>query len=337
MRILHLALAFHPNIGGLEAAARQLSHHWAARGHEVCVLTRTALGNVAELDEGYRVRRDLGPGAFVEELRRCEIFVQSGFSLRWVAGALMRPGRSFAILQTYLGGEGVRASDTLGALKRAATRLVHSIAVSRSVVNSARGSCSVIPNPFRIEAPAATTVARQGVLIVARLVSDKGVDLALEALARSHARGAPWPLIVVGHGPEREHLDRTTDRLGLRPWVSFRGALVGTALADAYRAADVVLVPSRIEPFGIVVLEALAHGCRLIVSDAGGLPEALGGLGRVIARGDVEAIADVIEAELAMPTRPADDAVRAHLERHSVAAIGDRYLELFAGALGRSA
>jgi D-inositol-3-phosphate glycosyltransferase len=112
-------------------------------------------------------------------------------------------------------------------------------------------------------------------LVVGRIQPLKGIDLALRCLAElDHPRAH---LVVVG-GPsgaqgetELARLRNLTVDLGLADRVRFEPARPHDTLASYYRAADVVLVPSRTESFGLVALEAAACGTPVVASAVGGL------------------------------------------------------------------
>lgn len=129
------------------------------------------------------------------------------------------------------------------------------------------------------------------VLTVRRLVRRTGVDVLLDAWA---ATAAPDALLVVaGDGPERAALEAQAKELGLHD-VRFVGGTDDDTLADWYRVAFLTVVPSRaLEGYGLVVLESLAAGTPAIVSDSGGLPEAVAALdpGLVVPSGDADALA----------------------------------------------
>jgi len=112
-------------------------------------------------------------------------------------------------------------------------------------------------------------------LVVGRIQPLKGVDLAVRTLAALDDRRAH--LVVVG-GPSGEEGEAELARLhalvadlGLTDRVRFEPARAHDALAAYYRAADVVLVPSRTESFGLVALEAAACGTPVVASAVGGL------------------------------------------------------------------
>src|SRR5262249_34552970 len=127
---------------------------------------------------------------------------------------------------------------------------------------------------------------------VGRLVTDKGVDLLLDALALLAGRGLQPSLSVIGDGPESERLEEQTRRLDLDGQVTFLGTGTGEDLCAILHHHRILVVPSRYnEPFGIVALEGIACGCAVVGSAGGGLPEAMGPCGLTFPNGDVPALA----------------------------------------------
>jgi glycogen(starch) synthase len=111
------------------------------------------------------------------------------------------------------------------------------------------------------------------VLGLGRVVAKKGFDLLLEAFARLAPRQPGLGLVVGGEGPSRTGLAAQAARLGVADRVCFAGALGRAEVAWAMGAADVFVLPSRVEPFGIVVLEALRAERPVVVSSRGGAGE----------------------------------------------------------------
>jgi glycogen(starch) synthase len=113
----------------------------------------------------------------------------------------------------------------------------------------------------------------QLVLLVGRLVYEKGFQLALDALARLGRSMPGVRFVVAGSGPYEAALREQAGELGLLERGRFLGWIGDEALHGLYSACDVCVVPSIYEPFGLVALEAMAAGCPCIVADTGGLRE----------------------------------------------------------------
>ncbi|MGZ5321048.1 MAG: glycosyltransferase family 4 protein [Solirubrobacterales bacterium] len=111
------------------------------------------------------------------------------------------------------------------------------------------------------------------VLLVGRLVYEKGFQFALEALPEIIERLPNTRFIVAGSGTHEEELRRQAQNLGLMGHGTFVGWIGDDVLHSLYRIADVCVVPSIYEPFGLVALEAMASSCPCIVADTGGLRE----------------------------------------------------------------
>ena len=127
-------------------------------------------------------------------------------------------------------------------------------------------------------------------LFVGRLSPEKGIATLLEAFAGLHERMPHARLRIVGTGPQRAELDAQVDALGIGGAVAFLGSLQDEPLSREYYGATCLVLPSRSEPWGLVVNEALSHGCPAIVSDSCGcVPELIveGVSGYTFAAGDV--------------------------------------------------
>jgi glycogen synthase len=111
------------------------------------------------------------------------------------------------------------------------------------------------------------------VLLIGRLVYEKGFQLALEAMPRVIAEAPGTRFLVAGSGTHEAELHRQAEELGLMEHGTFLGWIGDDVLHSLYRIADLTVVPSIYEPFGLVALEAMASGCPCIVADTGGLRE----------------------------------------------------------------
>jgi glycogen(starch) synthase len=119
------------------------------------------------------------------------------------------------------------------------------------------------------------------ILLVGRLVYEKGFHLALDALPGLIERLGNVRFLIAGSGTAEAELKEQAKRLGLMEHGSFVGWTGDDELHSLYRIADLCLVPSIYEPFGLVALEAMASGCPCIVAGTGGLREVVPGGGRV--------------------------------------------------------
>jgi glycogen(starch) synthase len=136
------------------------------------------------------------------------------------------------------------------------------------------------------------------VLLVGRLVYEKGFQLALDALPGVIERVENVRFLVAGSGTHEAELKAQAERLGLSRNGMFLGWIGDDVLHSLYRIADLCVVPSIYEPFGLVALEAMASGCPCIVADTGGLREVVPSGERVGLRfngGDAEHLGVMIE------------------------------------------
>ena len=214
------------------------------------------------------------------------------------------------------------AADRLVAMSRAEGRaLVRLYGVSRDRICVAEPGVDIHP----AGAEATALRARLGlgnrrvVLFAGRLEPLKGADTLMEAVIQL----AGWEqlddvvTLVIGEdsgdgsasGGERRRLEDTIRRRGLDERVRFLGAVPHEQLGAYYALADVCVVPSRVETFGLVALEAQAQGTPVIAARAGGLPEVIadGETGLLVSSRDVDELAAALALLLG------DDAMRARM------------------------
>jgi glycogen(starch) synthase len=118
------------------------------------------------------------------------------------------------------------------------------------------------------------------ILLIGRLVYEKGFHLVLEAMPGLVKRNKVR-FLIAGSGTAEAELKAQAEKLGLMEHGSFVGWIGDEMLHSLYRIADVCVVPSIYEPFGLVALEAMASGCPCVVADTGGLREVIPPGGRV--------------------------------------------------------
>lgn len=135
-------------------------------------------------------------------------------------------------------------------------------------------------------------------LTVTRLVERKGLQFALEALAQLACDRTPFEWQVAGEGNHRAALEAQARRLGLADRVQFLGHASGERLVEAYREADVFVLPSLTESFGVVLAEAMACGLPVVATRVGGVPEVVqhGENGLLVEAGSADALHGAIAA-----------------------------------------
>ena len=124
--------------------------------------------------------------------------------------------------------------------------------------------------------------------IMARLVPKKGVDIALKALRILKEQALDVRLVIAGEGSELEYLKQLTVDLGITSFVEFRGWVANSSYF--YQTIDIFCLPSREEPFGIVILEAMMFGLPVVATNTDGPRE-------IISDGEDGIIIDIDSSE----------------------------------------
>jgi len=174
-------------------------------------------------------------------------------------------------------------------------------------------------------------------LFVGRLNKQKGAGVLLEALSRMRTRAA---VDIVGHGPDENALRSQADRLGVADRTRWHGAQPQPLLADFYRAAAALVVPSHEEGFGLVAVEAQLCETPVVAFRSGGLSDSIehGVTGYLAAPGDPAALATTLDEVLNSDAR--HDVGRAGrqsaLSRYAPDSVARRYRILYESVLARA-
>ena len=321
-------------MGGIETVSEFLANSFSEAGHEVRLLTWTT-GGCHTLFNFTVIRNPSLVESFQSHVW-ADILFENNPSLRlsWPNIFLQRP--YVVALHTWLS----RASGTSAwqdNLKRRYLRGASKvIACSDALREQSWPPAIVIGNSYKQELfRIIPEVERtKDFVFLGRLVSDKGAELAILAFHHfvteaSNHQG--HQLTIIGDGPERERLTELVSNLQLENSVFFRGVLCGDQLVECLNQHNYILVPSLWEePFGIVVLEGMACGCLPIVSDGGGLPEAVGQAGIIVKRGSIDDLAGCLKSitknpDLEMKLRAF---AKEHLRAHSPELVSKRYLSI---------
>jgi len=143
------------------------------------------------------------------------------------------------------------------------------------VIGNGAGSASTAGSRPEVETAAAGRASRGQPLLVfaGRLVHEKGLQELIKALPLLREELPGLRLVVAGAGPQLADQQDRAARYGVGELIDWAGFLDAAALAGLLAAADLVVVPSLYEPFGMVALEAQLTGAPVAVSDTGGLAE----------------------------------------------------------------
>jgi D-inositol-3-phosphate glycosyltransferase len=158
-------------------------------------------------------------------------------------------------------------------------------------------------------------LAERVLLFVGRFAPSKGADRLLEAV--SHLREHPGlKLIMVGgdgrQSPEAQNLKKLSTDWGVEDAVIFAGSVEQDRLPTYYNAADLLVIPSRYESFGLVALESLACGTPVVTTRVGAMPSILqeGRTGHIVQNGSPRLLTEGIAGLLAGSNIPSAEAIR---------------------------
>jgi D-inositol-3-phosphate glycosyltransferase len=181
------------------------------------------------------------------------------------------------------------------------------------------------------------------ILYVGRVEPLKGLDILINAFALLEDTNDTRLLVVGGRLGQESELDRLRSvavQLGIGDRVTFAGAVKHAELPDYYNAADIFVLPSYYESFGLVALEAMACGTPVVVSRVGGLKTFIkdGEHGYLIPWQCPEPFAQRMDVLLSNPglRESMGRAARGAAQKMSWSGVADRMLDFYAGLLGES-
>jgi glycogen(starch) synthase len=368
MRVLFWSETFWPRVGGVENLAAELLPALQSRGCQFAVVTwenntvpdilrfrgtpvyrlpfffREGSDGVASLLEMRariaRIKREFAPDLI-------HINSYGSSVLFHVNTCHAHPAPTVLTLHQALPNHPLAQDTLLAHLLRTAQWVT---ACSASVLTSARDAMpeiaarsSVIYNGLDIPriAPKPLSMDPPRLLCIGRLVQEKGFDLALAAFASVRARFPMASLVIAGEGAEGEKLRRQAIDLGFGGAVRFAGLLPQGAIPELINDASIVLIPSRLEGFGLVALEAAFMARPVVAARVGGLPEIVlhGETGLLAAAQNPNELTAALEFLLSRPEEAArmGRAARVRAEKHfgwdrCVEGYDSLYRTLLAGA-----
>ena len=204
------------------------------------------------------------------------------------AAWLARPIQRTPIVATrhFPGGRG---SDALakGVASVVSRSLACDIAISKFVADRMAGPSVLLYNGVPLRPAAALTSPT--VLMMQRLTVEKSPELGLRAWSASGLADLGWRLVVAGDGDLRSDLMALADTIGISGSVEFVGQIVDTG--TLLHESSILLAPAAEEPFGLSVVEAMAHGLPVVAARGGAHVETLGEDGALFTPGDPDGAA----------------------------------------------
>ncbi len=176
------------------------------------------------------------------------------------------------------------------------------------------------------------------VLFVGRFAPLKGIDRLLKAMAQLKRHQRLRLVIVGGDGIdtlESQRFQELSRKLSIQDSVTFAGRIEQHRLPPYYSAADVLVVPSHYESFGLVALESLASGTPVVATRVGAMESILreGETGHLVDNGSSRLLADGIETFISRTHVPSAEAIRATVLRFSWANVTTAMIDEYAAVL----
>jgi glycosyltransferase involved in cell wall biosynthesis len=311
--------------------ATQVQGSWHAR--------MAMLGFVgAEFRSAVHARREFEP-----DVVHAHWWFPNGLVGTWLARMANKP------LVTTLHGSDVRLARTVAFARPAFRHVLHHsaavTAVSHWLASETRAVVSA-PEPIVAPMPVATDLFSPGgsrqndrLLFVGRLNKQKGIEVLLHALSR--IPNASASLDVVGDGEDRASLEELAGALAIGQRVRWHGAVPQPALADFYRTATALVVPSVGEGLGLVAVEAQLCATPVVAFASGGLLDVVqhDRTGILVDDVDAGALAAALVSLLERPDRGASlgAAGRLHaLATFAPESVARRYADIYRSAIARS-
>ena len=183
----------------------------------------------------------------------------------------------------------------------------------------------VVPNPIELAGSFTERNSTRDIdiLFVSGLNPQKNLSWALTTLVKSRLlEKYQLNVAVVGVESAKEAGVEANSR------VKFHGFVSNDAIQRYYKTAQIFVLPSRDESFGVPILEALLHGCRVVTSDAGALPEVLNGFGRMFQLDSQVDFLSALELEILNPFVCDKKRLDHYLSRFESEAVFQKFLKL---------
>lgn len=339
MNILFFSHSFYPEIGGIETVSMQLASNFQEReGVSVIVVSRTK--EKGDLLFPFQIVRDPSIKKMNSLLQWCDVVFENNpcFGMSWLNFIIRKP--KVVALHTWIVIPGNKITFLQKIKKTMLSDYDVVIACSNKIKEFTFKKSVVIENAYDTKLYRnLEQIKTKDFVFLGRLVSDKGADMCIELLQElKNENGKEYSLTIIGDGPEIELIKQLAENYEISHLVRFLGFLTGQAIVSELNTHRFLLVPSRWEePFGIVALEGMACGCIPIVSDGGGMPDAVGVAGMVFKR---NSITSLLETTIQLLNNQVHQAkllqlAETHLNQHTLDKVAQSYFDLILNASKR--
>lgn len=336
MNILVFTTAFYPSVGGLENQTYNLIEEFQKVGHQIKIITFQAKLNG---QQGYASKPKQLNVLYNPNLLKvfllffwCDVFYMPNFSLKGIWFIPFCPFKRWVISHNDLYLSNTKSKKTR--IKLLLIKLAsENISVSNCIARYINTDSKIIYNCYDNEVFKIYSDEERKCefIFLGRLVSQKGCDLLIKAC---HNLNSDFTLSIIGDGPERNELEKLVKKFNLEKNIQFLGTLEGEQLARVLNRHHTMIIPSiEKEGFGIVALEGMACGCRIIAADAGGLSEAVKDFGKLFQMGNQQELEFLLKKELDELNQSTSSSTTAelknYLSKQNKKAVARQYLQLF--------
>jgi glycosyltransferase involved in cell wall biosynthesis len=337
LSVVHVVVT--DSFAGVERYVCQVVNELTARGHRVATIGGDPSRMRAELDHTVQSRpaRTLVRAAVALARQGRVDIVHLHMTAAEGAAWLARPLQRAPLVATRHFARDRGSSAIARALSRVTSRtVVRDIAISKFVAETISGDSTLIPNgvPSRVQAELESST----VVMLQRLNAEKSPDVGIRAWAASGLGDRGWRLVIAGDGELRPSLVGLVNELGVADSVEFLGHVTQTD--DLLARASMLLAPAPEEPFGLSVVEAMAHGLPVVAARGGAHVETVGEDGSLFAPGDPAAAAAALVAlsmDRSLRLRVGSGLRRRQQDRYSLSTHVDHLEDLYRQVIGQTA
>ena len=288
LSIVHVVLT--DVFAGVERYVCQVANQLSSGGHRVTVVGGDPHRMRTELvgDVRYQPATSIFDGARSLAREHSADVVHVHMTAAEGAAWLARPVQRSPIVATRHFAQDRGSSRVARALARITSRSIsRDIAISQFVADSINGPSVLLRNGVLDQAPA--EVGSPTVVMLQRLESEKSPEIGVRAWASSGLGARGWRLVIAGSGDLQPSLRTLARDLEVEDSIEFAGQVTDTDQLLA--ASSVFLAPAHAEPFGLSVVEAMAHGLPVVAANGGAHVETVGDVGFLFPPRDAESAA----------------------------------------------